>query len=236
MADDRLEPLPEDWARALAIVAHPDDIEYGIASAVARWTSEGKWVGYVVATRGEAGIDTREPAETARIREQEERDSAAVVGVTDVEFLDHPDGTVEYGLPLRRDLTAAIRRHRPDIILSINRHLSWGGPSFNMADHRHVGLAVLDAVRDAANRWIFPELSGEPWGGVQLVAFNASPQAGHGVDITGFLDRGIASLREHRAYLEHVGGDPDTMLRAAAEATGPRLGCQHAVAFEVVRP
>jgi hypothetical protein len=56
------------------------------------------------------------------------------------------------------------------------------------------------------------------------------------VDITGFLDRGIASLTEHRAYLDHVGGDPDTMLRAAAEATGPRLDCEHAVAFEVVRP
>jgi LmbE family N-acetylglucosaminyl deacetylase len=155
MSDDELVPLPGDWERALALVAHPDDLEYGAASAVARWTSEGREVAYVLATRGEAGLGDVAPDQAAPLREQEQRNSASVVGVDHVEFLDHPDGVVEYGLALRRDFAAAIRRHRPHVVLTLNRHESWGGPSFNMADHRHVGLAALDAVRDAANRWIF---------------------------------------------------------------------------------
>jgi LmbE family N-acetylglucosaminyl deacetylase len=237
--DAELEPFPQDWDRALAVVAHPDDLEYGTASAVARWTSEGKVVAYVLVTRGEAGLGDVAPADAGALREAEERRSAAAVGVDVVEFLGHPDGTVEYGLALRRDIARAIRRHRPHTILTINRHSSWGGPSFNMADHRHVGLAVLDAARDAANRWIFPELvdeGHEPWDGVRLVCFNGSPQSTHAVDVTGFLERGIASLREHHAYLNHVGADPDAMLTEAAAATGRRFGCEHAVAFEVVRP
>ena len=154
-------------------------------------------------------------------------------------FLDHVDGAIEYGLPLRRDLAREIRRHSPELILTLNRHETWGGPTFNMADHRHLGLAVLDAARDAANRWVFPELLDEglePWGGVRLVCFSGSPSAHHGVDVTGFLDAGIASLEAHQAYVEHVGTDPDSWLREAAETAGRLLGTEHGVALEVVRP
>jgi LmbE family N-acetylglucosaminyl deacetylase len=236
--DDRYRELDDSWERVLALVAHPDDLEYGSASAVAKWTDSGARVTYVLATRGEAGL-ALPPAEVAVIREEEQRRSAAAVGVDVVEFLDHPDGVIEYGLPLRRDFARAIRRERPQAVLTINRRDSWGGESFNMADHRHVGLAVLDAVRDAANPWIFPELAEEglqAWEGVEVVLFNGSPQATHAVDVTGYLERGIESLRCHERYLEHVGTDPDAMLRSAAEAAGRRFGCEHAVAFEVVRP
>ena len=37
-----LLPMPDDWSRALAIVAHPDDLEYGAASAIAKWTDAGQ--------------------------------------------------------------------------------------------------------------------------------------------------------------------------------------------------
>src|SRR5437868_4733049 len=92
MSASNLSPMPTDWTRALAIVAHPDDLEYGCASAVAAWTDAGREVVYLLATRGEAGIDTMEPAKAGALREQEQRASAAVVGVTQVEFLDHQDG------------------------------------------------------------------------------------------------------------------------------------------------
>lgn len=233
-----LELLPEDWEDGLAIVAHPDDLEYGAASAVARWTSEGKRIHYVIATRGEAGLAIP-PHEAGPLREAEERRSAAVVGVESVEFLDHPDGMIEYGLTLRRDFARAIRRHRPDVVVSINRHDTFRDRSFNMADHRHVGLAVLDAVRDAANPWTFRELldeGHEPWAGVVLVAYNGSPHATHAVDVTGFIERGVASLKQQRLYLEHTGADADTMLRNWARETGHAFGVEHAVWFEVVRP
>src|SRR5436309_1905706 len=112
-----LPALPEDWDRCLAVAAHPDDIEYGTASAVARWTTAGKRVTYLLATRGEAGIDGMHPDQAAPLREEEERAGAREVGVDVVEFLDHRDGVVEYGQALRRDIARAIRRHRPDMIV-----------------------------------------------------------------------------------------------------------------------
>jgi LmbE family N-acetylglucosaminyl deacetylase len=226
-----LTPLPEDWERAIGIVAHPDDMEYGAAAAVARWTDQGKTVGYVLVTRGEAGIDTLPPDECARVREAEERASAAVVGVTSVEFLGHPDGVIEYGLPLRHDMTAAIRRHRPEVIVTLNHHDSWGGRSLNMADHRNTGLAVLDAVRDAGNRWVFPD-AGEPWNGVRMVCMNASPEPTHAVDTTDTFERGVASLREHRTYLDYIGGGTDFLVEWAASA-GKDFGTKYATTFEV---
>jgi LmbE family N-acetylglucosaminyl deacetylase len=232
-----LDPFPDDWTRALCIVAHPDDMEYGAASAVASWTDAGKQVAYLLVTRGEAGIDGRPPAETGPLREDEERRSARVAGVEAVEFLTgHADGTIEYGLPLRRDLALAIRRHRPELIVSTNFRDSWGGRSFNMADHRNVGLAVIDAARDAGNRWVFPDDQVEPWTGVHMVAFTGSPQPTHAVDVGDHIERGIASLREHRVYLEGLGGDfdPEQFLRTQARTAGARARCEHAVTFEVI--
>lgn len=240
-----LTALPDsDITSVLAVVAHPDDLEYGAAAAIAKWTSGGTRVVYVLATSGEAGIDGMAPDQCGPVREEEERRSAAVVGVDTVEFLGHRDGVVEYGLALRRDIARAIRRYRPELILTLNRDLLWpqpsGIPNFNMADHRNVGLAVLDASRDAANRWIFPQLLDEglePWSGTRWVAFCASPRASHGIDVTGFLDLGVASLREHRAYIAGLGDgnfDPDTFLRTNAAAAGDALGVEHAVAVELI--
>ncbi len=232
---DQLLPFPDDWTRALAVVAHPDDLEYGAASAIACWTDAGKHVSYLLATRGEAGIDGLEPQECARVREAEERASAAVVGVDDVEFLDHRDGVIEYGLPLRRDFALAIRRHRPELVVTLNHHPEWGGGAPNMADHRHVGTALLDAARDAGNRWVFAEPGGsEPWGGVRYAAISGSHRAAHAVDVSEHLERGIASLEQHAAYLAHVGGNPREMLTDWARGAGEQFGTRYAVSFELV--
>jgi LmbE family N-acetylglucosaminyl deacetylase len=234
-----LPPLPDDWGRGLAVVAHPDDLEYGSASAVACWTSEGKYVAYALATTGEAGIDSLPPEEAGPLRADEERASAALVGVEAVEFMGHRDGMIEYGLDLRRDIAAAIRRHRPEVIVTLNHHDTWGGRSYNMADHRVVGLAVIDAARDAGNRWVFRELLEqglEPWNGVRMVCLNGSPDPTHAVDVTGFIDRGVESLLAHRAYLDNLGSDFDAraFLESGASYVGKRAGVEHAVAFEVI--
>ena len=105
-----LEPVPEEWERGLAIVAHPDDIEYG-AAAIARWTDQGKHIAYCLLTSGEAGIDGIDPEQSRPLREQEQRNAAAIVGVHDVEFLGYPDGTLEYSVGMRRDLARVLRRH-----------------------------------------------------------------------------------------------------------------------------
>jgi len=227
-----MKPVPEDWDRAVAVVAHPDDMEYGVASAVARWTGQGKAVTYVLATRGEAGIAGMPPDKAGPLRMEEERRSAAVVGVREVEFLGHRDGIVEYGVPLRRDLVAAFRRLDPEVVITLSFDLTWGeeGP-VNHSDHRAVGLAVLDACRDAANRWVFPE-AGPPCSGIRD-AYVASGDPTHFADVTATIDTGIASLREHRAYLEGLGRDfdPGEFLRNVAGFVGLGAGCEYAVGF-----
>jgi LmbE family N-acetylglucosaminyl deacetylase len=228
-----VQPVPEEWSRAVAVVAHPDDLEYGVASAVARWTAQGKQVAYLLATRGEAGIAGMRPEQAGPLRAEEERRSAAVVGVTEVEFLSHPDGLLEYGLPLRRDLAAAFRRLAPEVIITMSFDHTWGedGP-VNHSDHRALGLAVLDACRDAANEWVFPD-AGPPCTGIRdaYVAGTGSPT--HFADVTGTIELGIASLREHRAYLDGLGRDfdPDEFLRKMAGYVGLGAGCEYAVGF-----
>jgi LmbE family N-acetylglucosaminyl deacetylase len=230
-----LPALREDWQRALCVAAHPDDLEYGTASAVARWTAQGKTITYLLATRGEAGIDGMRPEEAAAVREEEERQGAREVGVEIVEFLDHRDGVVEYGLPLRRGIARAIRRHRPEIVFT-SSYADRIGPWVNQADHRAVGLATLDAARDAGNRWVFTEDGLEPWSGVRYVAFNGVDEPNCGVDVTGFLDKGIASLSAHRAYFQGLGDgstDPAEIVKWIGSNGGPRLGVEAAVLFDV---
>ncbi len=238
-----LERMPEDWGRALAVVAHPDDMEYGAAAAVAEWTASGRRIDYLLVTRGEAGIDGMEPAESARVREAEQRASARVVGVEDVEFLDHRDGVIEEGLALRRDIALAVRRRRPELVITLNHQDTWGGTAWNTPDHRVVGRAVLDAVGDAGNRWIFPGGPGrgapEPWDGVRWVAVAGSPEPTHAAVVSpASVDLAVASLAEHRAYIAALSEvPPDQYARSFLEgitgALAPRLGGCDGVAFQV---
>lgn len=239
----QLSPMPDDWRRALAVVAHPDDLEYGAAAAIAQWTAAGKDVRYALVTSGEAGIDGLEPGECARIREAEQRASAAAVGVTEVEFLGHPDGVIEAGSALRRDLAAAVRRHRPELLITLNHHDTWGGTWWNTPDHRIVGRAVLDAAGDAGNRWILRDLAEtdglEPWNGVRWTAVAGSPAPTHAVAVSTGLEPAIASLAEHHAYITGL-GVRDTpreyasaFLSKSLNAAAASFGGRPAVAFEL---
>ncbi len=235
-----LKPLKEDWSRALAVVAHPDDMEFGAASAVARWTGQGKQIVYCMVTSGEAGIDGMDPDAARRTREAEQIESARVVGVDVVEFLGLPDGILEYGVPLRRAIAEVVRRHRPEIVITNNFRETWGVAGFNQADHIATGRATLDAVRDAGNRWLFHEqIEGglEPWGGVSQVWAGGSPNARHGVDTTDTFDAGVASLRAHQAYIDGLGWenfDAAEFLEGVGRATGTAMGVAFATAFEVL--
>ncbi len=237
----RLPTVPEDWETALAVVAHPDDIEYGAASAVARWTDQGKSISYLLASRGEAGIDGVAPDVAAPLREAEERAGARVVGVHTVEFLDHRDGVIENGVELRAQIVRAIRTHRPQVLITGNYDVKMVGGMTNQADHRAVGLATLDAARDAGNRWIFPELIAEeglePWGGVRFILVAGSGTPSHGVDVSGsWLQRGIESLRAHAQYTSGLGRasfDPAPFLTWFAAQGGAALGVDSAVLFDV---
>ncbi|MFI5695633.1 PIG-L deacetylase family protein [Kribbella sp. NPDC051586] len=237
-AVEGLEPLVEDWQKALAIVAHPDDLEWGSAAAIARWTGQGKHIAYCLLTSGEAGIDGVDPVECGPLREAEEIESARIVGVSSVEFLGQPDGTIEYGVPLRRVIAAAIRRHQPEIVITGNFRDTWDGDvALNQADHINTGRAVVDAVRDAANRWIFPD-AGDKWDGVRQVWAAGSPNSRHGVDTTDSFDLGLQSLKAHQAYIDGLNRefDPEEFLEGTSRPTGTQLGTKYGARFEVFTP
>lgn len=236
MAGMTLPPLPEEsFRRVLCVVAHPDDMEYGTSAAVARWTARGIEVGYLLLTRGEAGMPNP-PEETARLRAAEQQAACAAVGVEHLTILEHPDGVLVYGLDLRRDICREIRRFKPDVVFGSTFEVEtpYG---FDQADHRAAGLATLDAIRDAGNRWVFPEQIGdeglEPHS-ARWYLTPGMPKATHGVDVTGEpLRRGVASLEAHAGYLAALPDHPAPaeFIPQFAAMSGKVMGVEHAVLF-----
>lgn len=235
---DPLPMLPDgDFRRVLCIVAHPDDLEYGTSAAVAHWTRRGVEVAYVLLTAGEAGMDD-DPARVAALREREQRAACETVGVADLQILGHPDGMVQPTLDLRRDIARAVRRFRPDAVVTANWEVeAYGG--LNQADHRVAGLAVADGVRDADNAWVFRELVTdeglEKWH-TRVLLVGGHPESTHAVEVDrAAVDAGVRSLECHAAYLAHVTGHPapaefiPQILRSEGEAAG----VEYAVAFRV---
>jgi LmbE family N-acetylglucosaminyl deacetylase len=236
------EPLP-DVRRVLGVFAHPDDADFGAAGTIARWVAEGIEVNYLIVTRGDAGgFDDTPREQMPLLREAEQRAAAALLGVSEVQFLDgYRDGTLTPTLDLRRDITRALRRFRPDRVLTNSPLRRWeriAGPSH--PDHLAVGEATTCAVYpDARNPFAFPELLEEglqPWV-VREMWFAAGPSPDHAVDVTDLFDTKLAALRAHVTQTAH---DPDLeqhmrdRMSATAAATGLPPG-RLAEAFTIIR-
>lgn len=226
-----------DYRRVLVVVAHPDDAEYGTSAAVAHWSGRGVEVGYLLLTGGEAGMQ-RAPEEAGPLRAVEQRHACDAVGATRLTILDFPDGMLVYGLELRRAIAREIRTFRPDVVISGagELHVPWG---IDHADHRAAGLAAIDAVRDADNRWVFRELADEglePWGATWLLLTGTEPT--HFVELDAEAERrAVASLAAHKAYLADLPWHPtpENLVSGVLGQQGERAGVERAVAFAVHR-
>ncbi|MET3862387.1 LmbE family N-acetylglucosaminyl deacetylase [Dietzia sp. 2505] len=231
------EPFPTDWTRCLVLVAHPDDPEYGMSAAVARWTAEGRSVVYVLASSGEAGIEGMAPAVAGPIREEEQRRSSAIVGVDEVEFLGFPDSRIVNEAGLRDAVADAIRRHRPDIVVSLFSGEEFGPGMPNQSDHMEFGAAVGAAYDDLVAAVGVDAAEGRP-----QMWFESSPEMTHYVDVSGFVGAAVDALAEHSEYLSVL--DPTTPVREQARAQveavcAPRDGLSDGnpvVGFRRMRP
>ncbi len=220
------------------VVAHPDDIEYGTSAAVSMWTDRDIEVGYLLLTAGEAGMQ-RPPEEAGPLRRDEQWRACEAVGVERLTILDFPDGIVEYGIPLRRAIAREIRAFQPDVVISGSGavHVAWG---IDHADHRAVGLATVDAVRDAGNRWVFPEQIHEedlaPWSASWHLLTGTAPTHYLRVSSEG-VERAVASLEAHEAYLADLPWHPAPrdFVPGLLASQGQPEGIEHAVAFAVQR-
>jgi LmbE family N-acetylglucosaminyl deacetylase len=231
----------EDVARALLVMAHPDDVDFSAAGTVATWTEAGIEVSYLIVTDGDAGgfDDDMPREEIGPLRRTEQLAAAKCVGVTDVRFLGYPDGRVEATLDLRRDIARVIRQVRPDrvVVPSPERNYQRMAPSH--PDHRAVGSAALDAVYpDARNPYAFPELRAEgheAWT-VREVWISSSGSGEHFVDITDVFDRKLAALRSHASQISET-ADLEGMLRGFLSANAERGGLGEgrlAEAFQII--
>jgi LmbE family N-acetylglucosaminyl deacetylase len=126
-------------------------------------------------------------------------------------------------------------------VVTLNHHDTWGPGTWNSPDHRAVGRAVLDAVGDAGNRWIFPELGDEglePWPGVRWVAVAGSPSPTHATDVTRTLKQGVAALAAHATYLRALDPHPPEQqardfYESITAATAIRYGGRRAIPFQL---
>jgi LmbE family N-acetylglucosaminyl deacetylase len=199
----------EHVERALCVVAHPDDLDFGSAGTIATWTSAGTEVTYCILTDGDAGgFDETPRDQMGPMRQEEQRAAAAAVGVTDVRFLGHPDGRLEPTLDLRRDIARVIRQVRPQRVLTSSPERNWDRIAASHPDHMAAGEATMRAVYpDARNPFAFPELLAdeglEAWT-VSEVWVNPSPRADHAVDVTDVVELKFAALKSHVSQVGHV--------------------------------
>jgi LmbE family N-acetylglucosaminyl deacetylase len=216
--------------RVLMVTAHPDDVDFGSAGTVAAFTSAGLKVTYCVATNGDAGGSDLDMAraDTAALRQEEQRAAAAVVGVTDVRFLGHPDGAVQPTLTLRRDISRVIREVRPERVVTQSPDRNWDFIFASHPDHLALGEAAVCAVYpDARNPFAHPELLREeglePWTVHELwIMGPGDGRASIAVETTATVDRKVAALLCHKSQIP----DPEGLTTRIHD--GARMQAAHA--------
>ena len=209
----------EKVERALVVVAHPDDVDFGAAGTIATWTDEGIAVTYCICTDGDAGgFDPAVPRDQiGGIRQDEQRAAAKEVGVDDVVFLGYPDGQLTPSFDLRRDISRVIRQVRPQRLLMQSPEINWERLGASHPDHRAAGEAALCAVYpDARNPFTHTTLRQdeglEAWTVHDVWVMSAGQGANRWVDVTDTFDRKVAALLQHRSQTEHM-DDLEGMLR-----------------------
>ena len=227
--------IPES---AMAIVAHPDDIEFSCAGTLAKWAKAGARISLVLCTSGDVGIDepgmTRERA--MEIREAEQKDAASIIGAEEVIFLREPDGMLQATLELRKRLVREIRRFRPEVVISGDPTIVWAGDDYiNHPDHRAAATAALDAVFPAAGQPnLFEDLAEE---GLQAhkprkVYVTTWSEGDTYINVEETIDQKIAALRAHRSQMRDW--DPEEMIRKWATDSAKGKEMSYAETYRVV--
>jgi len=223
---------------AMAIVAHPDDIEFSCAGTLARWAKAGSRISYVLCTSGDVGVEqpgmTRDHA--TEIREAEAREASDIAGTTELIFLREPDGLLQPTLELRKKLVREIRRFRPEVLMCGDPTIVWAGNDYiNHPDHRAAATAALDATFPAAGQPnLFEEFSAEGLRAhrprkVYVTSWEGSDVY---VNIEETIDLKIQALRAHKSQMKDW--DPEKSIREWAVAAGKGKEMAYAEGFRVV--
>ena len=224
---------------ALAVAAHPDDLEFSCAGTLALWAKQGTQVVFLICTSGEAGFDLPNLSREERmaIREGEQRAAAEILGVHEVVFLREPDGLLQPTLELRRKIVREIRRFQPEAVVCWDPSLLLINESMvNHPDHRAAAQAAFEAVFPSSGLlYQYEDFLAEglkPWDPdlLFMVSFDGGDTF---TDIGETIDLKIAALKKHQSQLRDW--DPGPFLRRAAERQGKARGINYAESFQVIQ-
>jgi LmbE family N-acetylglucosaminyl deacetylase len=237
-------PAPESAGhepqRVLVVMAHPDDPEFSSGGTIAMWTGSGRQVTYVIVTDGSKGSPDREmtPERLAALRQDEQREAAAVLGVSEVVFLGFVDGEISSDLTLRHAITREIRRYKPDIVVTHDPASLYWDNYINHPDHRAAGQATLDAVFPTARDWLSApnllQVEGLEPHHVRQVYLTGSKEPDTWVDIEGTMGRKVEALRRHVSQIKDVDSLAER-LRARARAVAQGHGMTFAEGFKCIQ-
>ncbi len=241
MAPQPPNPAPKS---VLIVAPHPDDAEFTAGGTLAHWHSLGASIHYCLVTDGISG--SRDPKQTpeqlAKIRHDEQRAAAAVLGCTDITFLGYPDGRVEPSLALRWDIARVIRKVRPDVVITQDPLFRYGPTYINHPDHRAVADATLAAIMPTANTLLAAldllEEGLEPHDVHEIYLGSAVNPTVYVPLTTEDLDRKFAALREHHSQLDGWSGEQmvrDWAAEAARMAREAGIDCEFAERFGYIR-
>lgn len=224
---------------AMAIFAHPDDIEFGVAGTLARWAKQGTKISYVIITSGDAGIDNPEISreQAIHIRQEESRVAAEIAGASEVIFLGQPDGLLEATLDLRKILVTEIRRFKPEVVICGDPTVTLPSETYiNHPDHRAAATAAIDAVFPASGQpSLFQEIQLEYGFSAhkpRKVYIQAWSEPTIFINISETIDLKIEALKSHKSQMN--GWDPEPMIREWAAETAKGKEMEFAEGFKVI--
>lgn len=215
--------------RILVVTAHPDDLDFGAAGTIAQWVAAGIEVSYCIATNGDQGGEdpTVPREEMPKIRQREQRDAGAALGVTDITFLNYRDGWLEPTIELRKNIVREIRKTRPQRMVIQSPERNWDRLFSSHPDHMAAGEAAIQAVYpDARNAFAFEDLLKveglEPWTVLEVWVMSSNI-SDHYVDITDTFHLKMAALHSHVSQTGH-NTELDNMVRAWGERNAQSQG------------
>ena len=229
-------------ARALVVMAHPDDAEISCGATMAKWCSAGSEVHLLILTNGDRGSNdpTTDREQLARTREREAGDAAALLGLAGVTVLGTHDGELDNTREQQERVARTVRSLRPEVVVAPDP-TAWffDNTYYNHSDHRNAGAAALDAIfPGAGNPHFFSEQLEEGlegWDVPQVwLAWTLEPS--HREDVTGFMDVKLAALSKHSSQVDGgmLGFFEEWLVEEAVEE-GRSIGVEHAESFRVLK-
>lgn len=228
--------IPE---RAMAIYAHPDDIEFSCGGTLARWAKEGCKISYVNLTSGDVGIadPNISKTEAIAIRERESKAAADVLGAEETIFMREPDGMLEPTMALRKKIVREIRRFKPEVIFCGDPRIVFPSDSYiNHPDHRAAATVTIDAIFPAAGQPnLFEEIEEEDGYKAhkpRKVYVSSWKEQDTLVDITDSIEIKLAALREHKSQME--GWNPEELVREWTKELAKGKEMEYAEGFKLI--